>query len=113
MDKLKASKYYEVWAVKLKRGEYYRFKALAEKLRKAYETDGKSAFIVYNNPLHTTNSADVALIWNFNSFDEWSKDSGVKATFEKLHGANSWQNMLDEWLAVTIDYNSEIRSFVK
>jgi hypothetical protein len=113
MDKLKSSKYYEAWSVKLKRGEYYRFKALAEKLKKTYESMGTSAFIVYNNPLHTTNGADVALIWNFNSFDEWSKDSGVKAAFEKLYGSGSWQNMLDEWLAVSVDYNAEIRSFVK
>ena len=113
MDFMKTSKYYEAWSVKLKRGEYYRFKAIAEKLKKTYESMGTSAFIVYNNPLHTANGADVAMIWNFNSFDEWSKDMGAKAAFEKLYGANSWQNMLDEWLAVCVDYNAEIRSFLR
>ncbi len=113
MDKLKTAKYYEAWNVKLKRGEYYRFKALAEKLKKAYESMGTSAFLVYNNPLHTANSGDVALLWNFNSFDEWSKDKGVKASYEKINGVGTWDNLLDEWRAVTVDYSSEIRSFIR
>jgi hypothetical protein len=112
-DILKKSNYYEAWMVDLKRGEYYRFKALAEKLRKAYETLGTTAFIVYDNPVHTSKSADVGIIWSFNSYADWSKDPGIKATYEKLNGSGSWQHLLDEWMDITIDYNSEIRSFVK
>jgi len=113
MDKLYASKYYEVWNVKINRGEFYRFKALAEKLKKAYESMGKSAFIVFYNPLHTSNSGDVGIVWSFNSYAQWIKDDGVKDAYEKLYGANSWQNMMDEWYDVTKEYDSEIRSFVK
>ncbi len=113
MEKLKTSKYYEVWAVKLQRGEYYRFKAIAEKLKKTYESMGNTAFLVYNNQIHTSNGADVGMLWSFNSYDEWSKDPGTKKAFEKLYGDNSWQNMLIEWRAVTIDYTSEVRSFVR
>jgi hypothetical protein len=113
MDILKSAKYYEVWSVKLKRGEYYRFKAISEKLKKAYETLGTTAFLIYNNPLHSSKGADVGILWSFNSFAEWSKDPGAKEAYEKLFGANSWQNMLDEWLAVTVDYDAEIRSFVR
>jgi hypothetical protein len=112
-DILKTAKYYEVWSVKLKRGEYYRFKAISEKLKKAYETVGTTAFIIYNNPLHSSSGADVGILWSFNSYNEWSKDPGVKEAYEKLFGANSWQNMLDEWLAVTVDYDAEIRSFLR
>ena len=53
------------------------------------------------------------MLWSFNSYDEWSKDMGAKKAYEKLYGEGSWQNMLDEWLDVSVDYNSEIRSFVK
>ncbi len=113
MDLLKTAKYYEAWSVKLKKGEYYRFKAIAEKLKKTYESLGTSSFVIYNNPLHTANGADVGIIWSFNSYDEWSKDPGAKQAYEKLFGVNTWQNMLDEWLAVCTDYDSEIRSFVK
>lgn len=113
MEKLKTAKYYEVWAVKLKRGEYYRFKAIAEKLKKTYESLGNTAFLIYNNQIHTQNGADVGMLWSFNSYDEWSKDMGSKKAYEKLYGDNSWQNMLDEWRAVTIDHNVEIRSFIR
>jgi len=112
-DLLKTAKYYEVWSVKLKRGDYYRFKAISEKLKKAYESIGTTAFVIYNNPLHTAIGADVGILWSFNSYDEWSKDQGAKQAYEKLYGSNSWQNMLDEWLEVCIDYNAEIRSFLK
>ncbi len=112
-EMLKSAKYYEAWSVKIKRGEYYRFKALSEKLKKAYESLGTSSFIVYNNVIHTANGPDVALIWSFNSWDEWSKDPGAKAAYEKLFGTGSWQNMLDEWMAVSESYDAEIRSFIR
>ena len=113
MDILKKSKYYEVWAVDLKRGEYYRFKALAEKLKKAYESLGTGSFVVYENPLHTPNGPDVGLIWSFNTYKEWSDDPGPKAAYEKLYGAGSWQQILDEWKDIYVDYSAEIRSFVR
>jgi hypothetical protein len=112
-EMLKSAKYYEAWSVKIKRGEYYRFKALSEKLKKAYESLGTSSFIVYNNVIHTANGPDVAIIWSFNSWDEWSKDPGAKAAYEKLFSAGSWQNMLDEWMAVSESYDAEIRSFIR
>jgi hypothetical protein len=113
MDILMKSNYYEVWNVQLKRGQYYRFKALAENLKKAYESLGNTAFIIFDNPVHTSKSGNVAIVWSFNTYADWSKDAGVKKAFEKLYGDGSWQHMLDEWLDVSIDYNAEIRSFVK
>ncbi len=112
-DILKSAKYYEVWSVDLKRGDYYRFKAIAGKLKKAYEADGKTAFLVYENPIHTAGGADVALLWSFDSYESWSKDMGIKSTYEKINGAGSWQQMLDEWTDILVDYNSEIRSFIR
>ena len=113
MDLMKTAKYYEAWSVKLKRGEYYRFKALSEKLKAAYESLGTSSFIIYNNVIHTANGPSVAIIWSFNSYNDWSKDPGPKAAYEKLYGAGSWQNMLDEWMAVSESYDVEIRSFLR
>jgi hypothetical protein len=112
-DMMKTAKYYEVWKVKIKRGEYYRFKAIAEKLKKTYESMGTNAFLIYNNALHTANSPDLAIIWSFNSYDEWSKDPGAKSAYEKIYGAGSWQNMIDEWMAVSESYDAEIRSFIR
>lgn len=113
MDILKKSNYYEAWVVDLKRGEYYRFKSMMEKIKKAYESMGNTAFLVYNNPVHTGDNADVSILWSFNTYDEWSKDKGAKESYEKLYGAGSWQNMLDEWQDVSVDYKSEIRKVIK
>lgn len=112
-DMVKKSNYYELWAVWLKHGQMYRFKAIAEKLKKTFEAGGNRGFVIFNNPLHTTESPDVGIIWTFNTFDEWSKDWGTKAAYEKIYGDGSWQHMLDEWLDIVKDYNAEIRSFVK
>jgi|APCry1669189204_1035204.scaffolds.fasta_scaffold00003_92 hypothetical protein len=112
-DILQKSKYYELWSVKLKEGEYYRFKALSEKLKKAYESLGNTAFVVYESPLHNANGQDIGLIWSFNTYKEWADDPGPKAAYEKIYGAGSWQNMLKEWRDVCVDYNDEIRSFVR
>jgi hypothetical protein len=112
LDIMMKSKYREVWNVHLKRGQYYRFKAIAEMLKKSYESTGNTAFVIYNNPLHTSNNGDVAIVWGFNTYSDWSKDPGIKKAYEKLYGEGSWQHMLDEWLDITVDYNSEIRSMV-
>jgi len=113
MDILKKSSYYEVWSVQLKPGQYYRFKAIAGNLKKTYESMATTAFIIFNNPLHTSKTGDVGMLWSFNTYAEWSKDSGTKKAYEKLFGDGSWQQMLDEWLDIVVDYSAEIRSFVK
>lgn len=113
MDIMQKSSHYEAWVVDIKRGEYYRFKALAENMKEAYESVGKTAFLVYNNPIHTSKGDDVAILWSFNTWGEWSKDPGVKDAFEKLHGNGSWQNMLNEWEEITVDFTTEIRAKVE
>lgn len=112
-DILKNSKYYEAWAIDLKRGEYYRFKAMIEKMKKVYESKATKGFLIFENPIHTTNSPDVAILWSFNSYDEWSKDMGVKDDYEKMFGAGTWQLLLNEWKDISVNYSSEIRSMIK
>jgi len=111
-DIFKKSKHYEIWSVDLKPKQYYRFKALCEKLKKVYETLGTTAFIVLDNDLHFKDGPDVALLWSFDTYDGWQKDPGPKATYEKLYGAGSWQTAMDEWMDVINSYDSEIRSII-
>jgi hypothetical protein len=113
LDIFKKAKHYESWGIDLKPKQYYRFKALCEKLRKTYEADGKTAFLVLDNNLHGKDVADVAIVWSFTTFDEWQKDPGPKATYEKLFGAGSWQTAMDEWMDMINDYTSEIRSNIQ
>jgi hypothetical protein len=99
-----------VW---LKPGQMYRFKGIAEKLKKVFEAGGNRGFVIFNNPLHTKESGDVSILWTFNSFDDWSKDWGTKTAFEKIYGEGSWSHMFDEWDDIVKDYNAELRSIVK
>lgn len=113
LDFLKTTKYAEVWKIDLKKGQYYRFKAMAEKLKKAYESLGTTSFAVYNAVFHEAGGPDVGIVWSFNSFDSWAKDPGVKDAYEKLYGANSWQNLLDEWSDMIEDFDTEIRNYLR
>jgi hypothetical protein len=113
LDILRKSKHYEVWAVDLKPGKYTRFKAIAEKLKKTYETMGNTAFLVLDNNLHSAGGADVSLVWSFDTFSDWAKDPGPKAVYEKLYGEGTWRSMIDEWMDIINDYNSEIRSNIR
>ena len=111
-DILIKSKHYEAWAIHLKKGQYYRFKAIAKKLMKTSEKLG-FAFLVFNNPLHTAKSADVGMVWNFDNYADWSKDQGYKKAFESIYGEGSWQNMYDEWMDVIEEYDAELRTIIK
>lgn len=111
-DILMESKHYEAWGIDLKKGQYYRFEQIAMKIMKTSEKLGY-AFLVFNNPLHTTNSPDVAWVWNFKSYADWAKDDGFRKEFEKLYGEGSWQNMYTEWMDITNDYNAELRTIIR
>lgn len=113
LDIFKKAKHYESWGIDLKPKQFYRFKSLAEKLKKVYESEGKTAFIVLENNLHAKDGPDVALIWSFNTYADWQTDPGPKAIFEKLYGEGSWQTAMDEWMDMINGYNSEIRSNIQ
>jgi len=113
MDIFKKSKHYEVWGVNLKPGKYYRFKAIAEKLKKTYESTGKTAFLVLDNNLHTTGGADVSLVWSFDTYADWATDFNTKTAYEKQFGEGSWERMIDEWMDIIVDYNSYIRTNIR
>ena len=113
MDIAKKSSHFEIWGVFLKHGNYYRFKELAGKLKKTYESMGSYSMLVFDNPVHTPSSPDVAIVWNFSNYAEWAKDMSTMSAYEKLYGPGSWQNMIKEWNDLITDYNSELRSVVK
>ena len=113
LDILRKSAHFETWSVQLKSGQYYRFKAIAGKLKKTYESMAINAFIIFDKPLHTSKTGDVGILWSFNTYAEWAKDTGTKKAYEKLFGDGSWQQMLDEWNDIVVDYNAEIRSYVR
>jgi hypothetical protein len=110
---LQKSSKYQVWSIELKRGQNYRFNAIAEKLKKTYESTGDRAFMIFNNRVHSAGKADVGILWSFNSYDEWSKFPATKIAYEKIYGDGSWQQLLDEWNDIIVDYNAELRTFIR
>ncbi len=113
LDIFKKAKHYESYGIDLKPKQYYRFKALCEKMKKAYESIGTIAFIVLENNLHFKDGPDVAIIWSFDTYAGWQKDPGPKAAFEKLYGEGSWQTAMDEWTDIVNGYNSDIRTNIQ
>jgi hypothetical protein len=112
-DEIGKSKYYEIWMAKIKKGQFYRFKALCQNLKKAYEAQGKGSMTILTNAVHSNDSPDVAIVWPFNTFAEWDQDTGVRDQYEKIFGTGSWQHVIDEWRDINESYNSEIREVLK
>ena len=104
---------YEIWMVHLKAGQNGKFKSLMEKMQKVYQSLGNRTMLTYSNPLHTTNSPDYTLVFGFTTYVDWGKDWGVKTAYEKLNGAGSWKNLMDEWNESVASYDSELRSKIK
>lgn len=111
-DILIKSKHYEAWGINIKKGQYYRFETLAKKLMKTSKSLGY-AFLIFNNPVHTMHSPDVGMVWNFDSYADWSTDIGFKKEFEKIYGEGSWQNMYTEWMDIVKEYNAELRTIIR
>ena len=110
MDIFAKSKKYQVWAVDIKTGKYDRFKALIARIKKSFESMGNRAFLVYNNAVPSTGTADVALIWSFDNFADLDGDWGTKEAYEKIYGEGTWDGMVAEWQSIIHGYDTELRS---
>jgi len=95
-------KYEELWVIDLKRGDYYRFKALMGKIKAAYAKKGKGNISVYNNQFITDDGREVVIVWDYSSWAGFDDESrGIKKDFEETNGEGSWDNMLEEWNEIT------------
>lgn len=102
-------KYENVWIVDLKRGDYYRFKALMKKIAEAYKKKNDDSIYVYDNQFNAGDGRDVAIIWGFNSWAELDdEDGGIKKQYEEMHGEGSWTNLLEEWEEITESIVSQV-----
>lgn len=93
----------EIWFLDIKKGDYYRFKALITKVKAAFEKKGKGDMQIYNNQFNENNGRDVAIVWGMNSWAEMDdEDSSIKSEYEEINGEGSWENMLDDWEEITV-----------
>ena len=98
----------EVWIVDLKRGSYYRFKAIMEKIKEAFVKKGEGHMRVYSNQFSANDGRDIAIVWSMKNFAELDDEGTIKKEYEEINGENSWNNMLDEWLDITVSVKSQL-----
>lgn len=92
----------EIWFIDLKRGDFYRFKALMTKIKGAFEKKGDGHMHVYENQFGENDGRDIAVVWGLNSWAEMDKeDSSIKEDYEEINGEGSWNNAMDEWNEIT------------
>lgn len=103
------SKFENIWLVDIKRGDYYRFKALMKKIKEAYKKKGDGNIHVYDNQFNAGDGRDVAILWAFSSWAEFDDDDGgIKKFYEEINGEGSWENAMDEWTEISVSINSQV-----
>lgn len=99
----------EMWFINIKRGDYYRFKAILGKIKEAFKKRGKGSMRVFNNQFDDSDGRDVAIAWDMKNLAEMDNDDeSIKKEYEELNGKGSWGNMLDEWEEITVSINSQL-----
>lgn len=102
-------KYENIWFVDLKRGDYYRFKALMTKIKAAYVKKGEGNLNVYDTQFNANDGRDVALVWGLKNWAELDDDDeGIKKEYEEINGEGSWDNAMDEWSEITVSIKSQV-----
>ncbi len=75
----------------------YRFKEILKKVIKVYkEKDYEWSFGAYWSEFDVNTDEDVAIVWGFDKWAWFDKDSQFKMDFEEIHGEGTWQKFLEE-----------------
>lgn len=98
-----------LWVLDIKRGEYYRFKALMTKIQAAHVKKGSDNVSVYRNQFYANDGREIVIVWDSPNWADFDNDNGgIKKDFEELYGEGSWQNMLEEWDDVVESMNRQV-----
>ena len=104
-----SAKFETIWILDLKRGDYYRFKALMLKIKEAHEKKADGSILIYENQFNGNDGREIAIVWPFNKWAELDIDNGgIKKVYEEINGEGSWQNAMDEWTEITESINSHV-----
>lgn len=75
----------------------YRFKEVLKKVIKVYtEKEYDWSFGTYWARFDVNPDEDVAIVWGFDKYAWFDRDSQFKKDFEEIHGEGSWQKFLEE-----------------
>lgn len=81
----------------IKEFQAYRFKELLGKALQVYiDKNYDWSFSTYWPEFDTEADEDVALVWGFDKWSWFDKDSNFKKDFEEIHGEGSWEMFIDE-----------------
>lgn len=77
--------------------QHYRFKELLAKVVAVYkEKNYEWTFATYWAAFDVESDEDVAIVWGFDKWAWFDKDSKFMADFEEVHGKGSWFKFLEE-----------------
>lgn len=91
----------------------YRFKDVMSKVAEVYKAEESDhSFSLYFPVFDMANNRDAATVWGFNEYAAFDEDRKFKEDYEKLHGAGSWQMVMDEYRAVVKGSVEEIWTII-
>ena len=103
----------ELWVLDLERGEWYRFKAMMEKVIVIHKKMDEEVHVWFNQ-YNQNDGRDVALTWPMKNWGMLDEDNWkMKEEFDKEYGEGSWDNFLDEWEDVVKGVSQEVWYNVK
>lgn len=87
----------------------YRFKEILSKVIEVYkEKEYEETLGTYWSQFDTEANEDVAIVWGFDKWAWFDKDSKFKADFEEVHGEGSWFKFLEELKGCIISAKDEV-----
>jgi len=89
--------------------QYYRFKALMEKIDRVHEEQGgDNYFLVYTSEFESNSHRDVAVSFGLKTWSELDNNSKFSEKYEKVFGDGSWRLFLEEYRACVESYEEEL-----
>jgi hypothetical protein len=100
-----------IWRYNIKRGKRKRWAELVEKVRQVHEEKrpDQPLWISWNPFANGSDGMDAAIIFPFENWSWMDRDSKFSEAFEAVHGENSWEYFIDEFIATVEERVDVIR----
>ena len=97
----------ELWFIAVKRGEFYRFEGVLEKVVAVQEKLGQPMG-VWSSVFNANDGRDIAISWNRKGWAGFDNDVNFRKAFEEMHGEGSWMKLMNEWEDCTDSIMQEV-----
>ncbi|MDX5325308.1 MAG: hypothetical protein LPK80_03520 [Bacteroidota bacterium] len=96
----------EIWWIDLQQGDWYRFKAMMEKVAEIHKEKNLPISVYYN--VFGDGNRDVAIVFPFSKWADLDRDFNMMEAFDEKYGEGSWMNMMEEWKDMVVDRTEEV-----